>query len=203
MVRSKVLQQANHYSRRYHKGASPKLSHCKKIRLEAGHGTQHSVWRRFAAALLPRLFGKNPRSHHKGATGRFELETNGFQFYAIANLDKTSQYRDNNMLQYKMICNNLFTYIELPADGCDVVSDERLDCVLQQTSSNRRCLHDLHPRTQALSSHSRARSLVPGEEVFGGKTGSAGYGVGNRGLGGRTKEMRSVLNLALAILQHC
>ena len=25
---------------------------------------------RFAAALLPRLFGKNPRSHHKGATGR-------------------------------------------------------------------------------------------------------------------------------------
>ena len=26
--------------------------------------------RRFAAALLPRLFGKNPRSHHKGATGR-------------------------------------------------------------------------------------------------------------------------------------
>ena len=26
--------------------------------------------RRFAAALLPRLFGKNPRSHHKGTTGR-------------------------------------------------------------------------------------------------------------------------------------
>ena len=24
----------------------------------------------FAAALLPRLFGTNPRSHHKGATGR-------------------------------------------------------------------------------------------------------------------------------------
>ena len=95
MVRSKVLQQANHYSRRYHKGASPKLSHCKKIRLEAGHGTQHSVWRRFAAALLPRLFGKNPRSHHKGATGRFELETNGFQFYAIANLDKTSLHLSN------------------------------------------------------------------------------------------------------------
>ena len=49
-----------------------------------------SLGRRFAAALLPRLFGTNPRSHHKGATGRFELETNGFQFYAIANLDKTS-----------------------------------------------------------------------------------------------------------------
>ena len=26
--------------------------------------------RRFAAALLPQMFGKNPRSHHKGATGR-------------------------------------------------------------------------------------------------------------------------------------
>ena len=25
---------------------------------------------RFAAALLPRLVGTNPRSHHKGATGR-------------------------------------------------------------------------------------------------------------------------------------
>ena len=25
---------------------------------------------RFAAALLPRLLGTNPRSHHKGATGR-------------------------------------------------------------------------------------------------------------------------------------
>ena len=30
--------------------------------------------RRFAAALLPRLFGKNPRSHHKGATGRVRTE---------------------------------------------------------------------------------------------------------------------------------
>ena len=29
-----------------------------------------ALGRRFAAALLPRLFGKNPRSHHKGATGR-------------------------------------------------------------------------------------------------------------------------------------
>ena len=29
-----------------------------------------SLGRRFAAALLPRLFGKNRRSHHKGATDR-------------------------------------------------------------------------------------------------------------------------------------
>ena len=28
------------------------------------------IGRRFAAVLLPRLFGTNPRSHHKGATGR-------------------------------------------------------------------------------------------------------------------------------------
>ena len=32
-------------------------------------GTQNSGWR-FSAALLPRLFWTNPRSHHKGATGR-------------------------------------------------------------------------------------------------------------------------------------
>ena len=36
---------------------------------------------------------QRPRSHHKGATGRVaplwcDLATNGFQFYAIANLDK-------------------------------------------------------------------------------------------------------------------
>ena len=29
-----------------------------------------TIGRRFAAALLPRLFGTNPRSHHKGATSR-------------------------------------------------------------------------------------------------------------------------------------
>ena len=45
---------------------------------------------RFAAALLPLLFGTNPRSHHKGATDRVRMETNCFQFYTIANLDKTS-----------------------------------------------------------------------------------------------------------------
>ena len=30
------------------------------------------IGRRFAAALLPRLFGTNPWSHHKGATGRVQ-----------------------------------------------------------------------------------------------------------------------------------
>ena len=30
----------------------------------------HNQGRRFAAALLPRLFWTNPRSHHKGATSR-------------------------------------------------------------------------------------------------------------------------------------
>ena len=33
-------------------------------------GLEPKPGRRFAAALLPRLFGTNPRSHHKGATGR-------------------------------------------------------------------------------------------------------------------------------------
>ena len=39
---------------------------------KACSGTGSGLWvgRRFAAALLPRLFGTNPRSHHKGATGR-------------------------------------------------------------------------------------------------------------------------------------
>ena len=53
------------------------------------HNNAHVGWR-LAAALLPLLFRKNPRSHHKGATWRVELDTNCFQFYAIANLDKTS-----------------------------------------------------------------------------------------------------------------
>ena len=41
---------------------------------------------RFSTALLPRLFGKNPRSHPvttRAPLVEFELETNGFQFYAI------------------------------------------------------------------------------------------------------------------------
>ena len=54
-------------------------------------GSNFRVGRRFAAALLvPRLYGKDPRSHHKPQARAppvgFELETNGFQFYAIANL---------------------------------------------------------------------------------------------------------------------
>ena len=50
------------------------------------------IGRGFAAALLPRLYGTNPRSHHKGASAAppigFELETNGFQFYAISYLQE-------------------------------------------------------------------------------------------------------------------
>ena len=30
----------------------------------------YMLGQRFSAALLPQLFGTNPRSHHKGATGR-------------------------------------------------------------------------------------------------------------------------------------
>ena len=47
------------------------------------------VRRRFAAALLPRLFGNNFPDHTtREPTVGFELATNGIQFYAIANLDK-------------------------------------------------------------------------------------------------------------------
>ena len=58
---------------------------------------------RFAAALLPLLFGTNPRSHHKGATDRVRMETNCFQFYTIANLDKTS------LITYVMSWNCIIT----------------------------------------------------------------------------------------------
>ena len=52
--------------------------------------------RRFAAALLPLLFGNNVPGHTtRVPTVGFELAsrvaTNGIQFYAIANLDKTNQ----------------------------------------------------------------------------------------------------------------
>ena len=46
--------------------------------LQSGASARVSLWDdfilfvgwRFAAALLPQLFGKNPRSQHEGATGR-------------------------------------------------------------------------------------------------------------------------------------
>ena len=46
---------------------------------------------RFAAAQLPRMFWNNVPGHTTRAPQvGFELATNGIQFYAIANLDKTS-----------------------------------------------------------------------------------------------------------------
>ena len=46
--------------------------------------------RRFAAALLPRLFGNNIPGHTTRAPPvGFELATNGIQLYVIANLEKT------------------------------------------------------------------------------------------------------------------
>ena len=54
-------------------------------------GIQKFVWRRFAVALLPRLFGVRIPGHTARAPPiGFELATNGIQLYAIANLDKTS-----------------------------------------------------------------------------------------------------------------
>ena len=50
---------------------------CWNLLLPLSHFTWHwasqkqvLLGQKFAAALLPRLFGTNPRSHHKGATGR-------------------------------------------------------------------------------------------------------------------------------------
>ena len=40
--------------------------------LTANLSSKHILGWKFAAALLPLLFGKNSRSHHKGATGRVQ-----------------------------------------------------------------------------------------------------------------------------------
>ena len=49
---------------------------------------------RFAAALLPRLLGTEVPGHTTGAPPvGFEPATDGFRFYATANLDKTSLYK--------------------------------------------------------------------------------------------------------------
>ena len=50
---------------------------CNKKQLHTNAQANHlfqkiGIGQRLAAALLPRLFGKNPRSHHKGATGRVQ-----------------------------------------------------------------------------------------------------------------------------------
>ena len=54
--------------------ARPNKSTAHALQLSGGPhrpaAAKPDLGRRFAAALLPRLFGTNPRSHHKGATGR-------------------------------------------------------------------------------------------------------------------------------------
>ena len=65
-----------------------------RIRVRLSTGLPGSSGRRtsgrFAAALLPRLFGRTPDQTTRAPPVGFELETIGFQFYAIANLDKTT-----------------------------------------------------------------------------------------------------------------
>ena len=62
--------------RKWHDEELPGSSFSRSLHRHAGRGPLRSLsrastaGRRFAAALLPRLFGTNPRSHHKGATGR-------------------------------------------------------------------------------------------------------------------------------------
>ena len=60
--------------------------------------------RRFAAALLPRLFGNNvPGQTTRAPPVGFEPGTNGIQFYAIANLDKRHKPEPHNY-RYGMSC---------------------------------------------------------------------------------------------------
>ena len=67
--------------------------------------------RRFAAPVSPvrssfitkTVREQRHRSHHKGATGRFELATNGIPFYAIANFDKTSLHALNSWISPQIL----------------------------------------------------------------------------------------------------
>ena len=61
--------------------------------------SNESIKQRFTAALLPLLFGNNIQGHTtRAAQVGFELGTNCFQFYAIANLDKTSLHMWDKMM---------------------------------------------------------------------------------------------------------
>ena len=73
--------------------------------------------RRFAAALLPRLFWINFSGHTTRAPPvGFEPETNGIQFYVIANLDIP-----NNDIHFLRNCN--FQFVQILGD--DVVAADR------------------------------------------------------------------------------
>ena len=74
------------------------------------HFMHEFIGRRFAAALLPRLFGSNPRSHHKGATGR--VRTGDQQLPGLCHCQLASRTRSPlhydymNSYVYKFIINS-------------------------------------------------------------------------------------------------
>ena len=79
--------------------------------------------RRFAAALIPRLFGTNPRSHHKGATGRVRTGDQrlpvlchcqlGQDISIHTNSPKTSQYVQIHPIHTTCIHTNTILYLQI------------------------------------------------------------------------------------------
>ena len=64
---------------------------------------------RFSAALLPRLFWKNPRSHHKGATCRvwtvYEFTyVNSYDFFIYAFICFMNSYMNSDVPRFQMPC---------------------------------------------------------------------------------------------------
>ena len=69
---------------------------------------QEFLRRRFAAALLPRLFGNNihdSRSHHKGATGFSKLTLPNLPFEI-----QSIQWNSMNCTQFSILRNSNFKY---------------------------------------------------------------------------------------------
>ena len=71
------------------------------------------IRRRFAAALLPRLYGTKVPGHTTRAPPvGFELATNGIQLYAIANLDKTSEDNLDAKIARNWWCHHQWYFIQ-------------------------------------------------------------------------------------------
>ena len=79
--------------------------------------------RRFAAALLPRLFGTNPRSHHKGATGR--VRTGDQLLPVLCHCQLGQDIPKNHTLSKSHLTGRLrwshgWTALAIPGDHCSL-----------------------------------------------------------------------------------
>ena len=109
-----------------------------------------TLGRRFATALLPRLFGTNPRSHHKGATGRVRTGDQRLPVLCHCQLGQDIPYRHYHHHLFWLLQGNIISQQEvlcmysenvgrdphcargvktvssgnLSADGCDVLVAE-------------------------------------------------------------------------------